>query len=93
MDDRKIGFIANIRENAVTMPKCPTRSEHVRFIHKHGKDKWYESTGYTMRWKVETAFSSLKKMFGEALRAKNSERLDNKLEGRIERYNSYKVGC
>ncbi|MCL2890825.1 MAG: IS5 family transposase [Methanomassiliicoccaceae archaeon] len=93
MDDRGITFIANIRENAKTSPKCPTRSEHVRFICKHGKKEWYEKTGYTMRWKAETAFSSLKKLFGEALRAKSEERLNNELDGKIERYNSYKAGC
>jgi len=32
-------------------------------------------------------------LFGEALRAKSEERLNNELEGRIERFNSYKAGC
>lgn len=93
MDERGITFVANMRENAGTSPKCPTRSEHVRYIREHGKKEWCENTGYTMRWKVETAFSSLKKLFGEALRAKSEERLNNELEGRIERFNSYKAGC
>jgi hypothetical protein len=93
MEERGVSFVANIRDGAGTSPKCPTRSEHVRYIRKHGKKGWYEQTGYTMRWKVETAFSSLKKLFGEALRAKSEERLNNELNGRVERYNSYKAGC
>jgi hypothetical protein len=93
METREIPFIANIRDGAVTTPKCPTRTEHVKSINKHGKDAWKEMTGYTIRWKVETAFSSLKKLFGESLRAKNAEGLHNELDWRIEGYNSYKVMC
>jgi len=58
-----------------------------------GKDAWYDVTGYRARWKVETAFSSLKKLFGETLRARSAESLDRELAERIERYNSYKVAC
>jgi len=93
MDDRKIVFIANIRNNAKTTSKCPSRTEHVKYIQEHGKEVWYEVTGYTMRWKAETSFSSLKKLFGESLRAKSEGRLNNELDCRIEAYNSYKVMC
>lgn len=93
MEDREITYVCNIRDNAKQSPKCPSRSVHVRYIQKHGKKAWYEHTGYTIRWKAETAFSSLKKLFGEALRAKGGERLNNELECRIEEFNSYKVKC
>jgi len=93
MDDREIEFIANIRDNARTAAKCPARTKHVKYIRKHGKKEWYEHVGYTIRWKVETAFSSLKKLFGESLRAKSTERLNNELDWRIGSYNSYKVRC
>ena len=93
MEERGIPFVANIRDNARTSPKCPSRSEHVRYIKKHGKKEWQEHAGYTIRWKAETAFSSLKKLFGETLRARKGERLNRELECRIERFNSYKAVC
>jgi len=93
MDERGITFIANIRDNAAANSKCPTRTKHVKYIREHGKKRWHEETGYTMRWKAETAFSSLKKLFGEMLRAKKAEGLGIELDGRIEQYNSYKVRC
>jgi len=67
--------------------------QHVLYIHRHGKKEWYEYVGYTIRWKEETAFSSLKRLFGESLRAKSTERLNNELDWRIGSYNSYKVRC
>jgi len=93
MEERKITFIANIGDRAVPTSKSYARREHVLFIKKHGRTGWHEITGYTMRWKVETAFSSLKKLFGESLRAKSEEQLENELNWRIEAYNSYKVMC
>jgi hypothetical protein len=93
MESREITFIANVRENAALTARSERRREHILYIHKHGKTEWQEATGYTMRWKAETAFSSLKKMFGESLRAKNEERLNSELSWRIEQYNLYKVRC
>jgi len=93
MEEREIEFVANIRDNAATTNKCPSRNKHVKYIREHGKKEWYELAGYTIRWKVETAFSSLKKLFGETLRATSTERLNNELDWRIGSYNSYKVRC
>jgi hypothetical protein len=93
MEKREIAFIANIRDNAAGSPRCPSRSVHVRYIQEHGKKAWHEHVGYTIRWKAETAFSSLKKLFGEMLRAKTEDRLNSELECRIEEFNSYKVMC
>ena len=93
MDDRGITFIANIRDNAALSSKCPTRTKHVEYIREYGKEVWYYIHGYTMRWKAETAFSSLKKLFGESLRAKSNERLNNELDCRMYQYNSYKAEC
>jgi len=93
MEERNIEFIANIRDNAVTTNNCFSRNKHVVYIREHGKKEWHEHVGYTIRWKVETAFSSLKKLFGESLRAKSEERLNNELDWRIGSYNSYKARC
>jgi hypothetical protein len=93
MEERGITFVCNIRDNAGTSARCPSRSTHVKYIREHGKTAWYGHVGYTIRWKAETAFSSLKKLFGEDLRARTEEGLENELNGKVEEYNSYKAMC
>ncbi len=48
-----------------------------------GEEKWKEEVGYSMRWASETCFSSVKRMFGEWIRAKS------KSGGLIEAYRKF----
>jgi len=47
------------------------RDEALRYIRRHGRRKWKEESGYHRRSLVETAFSRLKRIFGERLQARD----------------------
>jgi len=68
----KRGILSGIKMRKDTATKSrgsPYRSECVRRRNKIGYDKWAEETGYGMRWKVEGLYSSVKRIFGETVRA------------------------
>jgi len=84
--DRGIEFIANI--NGCLDPKkrgfggyrkrgCWSRAKHVKRILQVGMEKWDEEVRYSRRWKVEAAFSDLKREFGDTLRARGREQVAN----------------
>jgi hypothetical protein len=69
---------------------CPQRAAHIRKILKVGRDKWKEDVGYGRRWKVECAFSDLKRMFGDVMRARTRHRMAAEIYWIIRCHNLYK---
>jgi len=47
------------------------RDENLRYIRMHGRKKWKKESGYHRRSLAETAFSRLKRIFGERLRSRD----------------------
>jgi Transposase DDE domain. len=75
LDNRKIQSGIKTRKNASTKSGgSPYRAECVRERNKKGGYKeWAEAIGYGMRWKVEGVYSSVKRIFGETVRATSEE--------------------
>ena len=49
------------------------RDENLRYIRKHGREKWKESSGYHRRNLAETTFFRIKTIFGDKLRSRTFE--------------------
>ena len=99
MRSMKIDFIANIGKNlnqnrrgATTGRNrgCYVRARHVRRILEIGNEKWKEEVGYSRRWKVEAAFSDLKRKFGDTLRARARESIADMIGWFVIVYNLFK---
>ena len=69
---------------------CPLRAAHIRTIIKIGPEAWKKEIGYGRRWKVECAFSDLKRMFGDIMRSKVRHRMAAEIYWIIRCYNLYK---
>ena len=60
------------------------------FIIENGKEKWKESVDYGRRWRVESTFSDIKRMFGDTIRARGPDAVANILYWIIRAFNLYK---
>ncbi len=100
LEEMGIEFIANI--NACLDPKkrnfgghrkkgCWSRAKHVKRILEVGREKWKEEVGYSRRWKIEAAFSDLKRKFGDTLRARGREQVANMIGWFVIVYNLFKA--
>ena len=100
MEERGIKFIANI--NGCLDPRkrgfggykkrgCWSRAEHVKRILEIGREKWKEEVGYSRRWKIEAAFSDLKRKFGDTLRARGREQVANMIGWFVIVFNMFKA--
>ena len=69
---------------------CPFRAAQIRSIRENGRDQWKEAVGYGMRWKAECAFSDMKRMYGDTMRARDSSRMAAELYWIIRSHNLYK---
>lgn len=67
-----------------------SRTKHVRRILEIGREKWKEEVGYSMRWKVEAAFSDLKRKLGDTLRARGQEQFANMIGWFVIVFNLFK---
>ena len=77
-----------IRKTASTRSHgSPYRAKCVREYKKLGYEKWKEKTGYGKRWRAESTFSALKRIFGEEVRASSTEQMFREVEMRIMLYN------
>lgn len=74
-----------VRSNGV-----PERAAHIRRIREIGRKAWKEEVGYPMRWRIEGAFSDLKRRFGDIMRARRRENMAADLYWRLVDYNEYK---
>jgi len=59
----------------------------VREYKRVGYEKWREEVGYGKRWRVESTFSALKRIFREGVRASSTEQMFREVEMRIMIYN------
>jgi len=99
MKELGIKFIANIRgcldpkkrsSSTGKAKGCMERKKQVERILKDGRDAWKESVGYGRRWKVESTFSDIKRMFGDTIRARGPGAVANVLYWTIRAFNLYK---
>ena len=74
-----------VRSNGV-----PERAAHIRRIREIGRKAWKEEVGYSRRWRIEGAFSDLKRRFGDIMRARRRENMAADLYWRLVDYNEYK---
>jgi len=92
MKERKIEFVAKIRKNASESSSggCMIRKMQVLERNAIGEDEWKKKHGYNMRWKVESAISDYKRMFGESVSSKTFDNMVKEISGNIECFNIMK---
>lgn len=100
MEERGIEFIANIcgcldpskrSFGGYRKKGCWSRAKHVKRILQIGREKWKEEVGYSRRWKIEAAFSDLKRKFGDTLRARGREQVANMIGWFVIVFNMFKA--
>jgi len=91
MKERGIGMFVNIRKNASTVSKgCPQRAAAVRVRNAIGDKLWKLVHRYGLRWRVEGAFSDLKRVMGETLSAKSFQAMAREIDSKILLHNKFK---
>lgn len=99
MRELGIRFVANIRgcldksKRSASSGKakgCMERAKQIIFILRDGRDAWKKAVGYGRRWKVESTFSDMKRMFGDIIRARGPGAVANVLYWIIRAFNLYK---
>jgi len=76
-----------IRENAVVGNEITARSNAVLEYKKNGYKGWKQMHQYGRRWAVEGFFSSIKRIFGETVRASSPEGMVNEIKRAFILYN------
>jgi len=77
-----------IRKNASTLARgSPHRKNCVREVKTLGYEKWKEKHEYGKRWAVEGVFSSVKRIFGETVRAHGQTSAIQEVKGKFLIYN------
>lgn len=79
-----------IRNGRVIAKGVPERAAHIRRIREIGREAWKKEVGYSNRWRVEGAFSDLKRRFGDIMRARERSNMAADLYWRVVDYNLYK---
>ena len=89
LSDQKITPGIRVRKNSV--PKSRGCRAHKLAVIAQFADykKWAASVSYGKRWRVESTFSALKRIFGEAVRSKNKKNMATELMLRIMLYNQF----
>ncbi|MCD6126753.1 MAG: IS5 family transposase [Thaumarchaeota archaeon] len=88
MEEKGILPAIKIRKTASTRSRgSPYRARYVREYKRVGYEKWREEVEYGKRWRVESTFSALKRIFGEGVRASSAEQMFREVEMRIMIYN------
>jgi len=80
LNDKRIRPIIKVKRNSIISSTRITRYVIEKLIQTKDYQKWKKKRKYGQRWMVETAFSSIKRMFGEytsAIRFQISKRDDN----------------
>lgn len=91
MRERGIEYVTNIRCNASERFKgCSARGLAVRERDAVGDEIWKKNKGYSMRWKVESAISDLKRMFGDNVRSRTMANMVREMELKINMFNMMK---
>ena len=76
-----------IRENAVIGNEPSPRSNAVLELKKNGYKAWKQMHQYGRRWAVEGLFSSVKRIFGEAVRASSTDGMISEIQRAFVLYN------
>ena len=71
-------------------PGSKDRGEAARLWIRLPYDEWVKVTGYGHRWKVEGAFSDLKRMFSEFIRATSDDRVVREVTFMVRMFNYHK---
>lgn len=68
LDKLRIQPAIRVRNNAVTKSKGSLARKKTVIAYKEDPDKWKHDNSYGQRWQPESAFSSIKRRFGEFVR-------------------------
>jgi hypothetical protein len=93
---RVYGLLEGMGIEAVVKPKGnaradrghPSRRWAVSTIRDLGFGVWSRLTGYGLRWSVETAYSSFKRLFGEGVMGRSLGSITAELVGKVALYNA-----
>ena len=91
LDEMGIDPVICVHRNSVVSANrdCSARMNAVMRQTDGAYDRWRDSVSYGMRWTVESVFSSLKRMFGEAVRSRNKKNMATELMLKIGLYNRF----
>jgi hypothetical protein len=91
LKERGMEMVTNIRRNASTRSLgCPQRAAAVRARNAIGDHIWKLVHRYGRRWRVEGAFSDLKRVMGETLSAKSLSAMAREIDVKIVLHNRFK---
>jgi len=77
-----------IRSNSSTRSRgSPSKANRVREYRKLGYEGWKDKHRYGCRWKAESFFSSVKRVFGETCKARSKDALFQKVKIKFIFYN------
>jgi transposase len=88
LDDMGIEPVIRVRSNSVATGDCIPRNKSVKEQLSDYK-KWKKKHGYGMRWMAESAFSSMKRTFGESIRSIKWRNIVNELLLKASIYNLF----
>ncbi len=90
MNDKRIRPIIKVKRNSIISTKnSKIRNKEVQFQTKDYR-KWKKKRKYGQRWTVETAFSSIKRMFGEYTSALRFQNMVKEMMIKISLYNLFR---
>jgi len=91
LQKKRIRSIIKVKRNSIisTKKNNKIRNREVRFQRKD-YHKWKKKRKYGQRWMVETAFSSIKRMFGEYTSAIRFQNLIQEMTIKVSLYNLFR---
>ena len=85
LDEMGVELIIRVRRNAVKrLSGCPARRKALT-MQRCGSEEWRRK--YGLRWIAESAFSWLKRVFGEYVAARNLENMIREITMKVFLYN------
>ena len=86
MEAQGIESVIKPRRNSVP-DTSSARGRVVEEFHGLGYEAWACEKGYGMRWMVETAYSTFKRLFGECSLSRTMENIAHELVAKVALYN------
>jgi len=89
LDDNGIEPAIKVRKNSIASSK--NNRMRNREVRNQTRDllKWKRKRGYGQRWIAETAFSSIKRMFGEHVSASSFQNMAKEMMIKVSLYNLF----
>jgi transposase len=88
MEEMSIQPCIKVRKSAGTRSRGSSyRAKYVREYKRLGYERWKKEAEYGKRWRAESTFSALKRIFGETVRAATMKQMFREVEMRIMIYN------